>query len=241
MGRTPVYKLVAQPPPNITQRLLQLSADLKMTALQKRFTEALAADPNANKTDAYIAVSGEENRLTAGYRGGRLFRNKKVQRYYREIMDAGTAQAERARIRIMTAWEIRSRLSEIARADIRDFVRITPTGAFEFDLQAAFAAGKGHLIKELTHDAETGAPKIKLHDTMDALKTLAKIEGLMQDAAPTPPPAVQHRTLVLNILSQPDARRLMDDLGQRVIAAELAAPPGDDTTADGNIDPNDPD
>jgi len=218
-----VRKLAAQPPPNITQRLLQLAIDLKLTPIQKRFTEALAADSNASKTEAWIAATGETSRAVASTKGGAAFRKKKVQRYYREIMDAGhVALGERARFRIMTAWEIRGRLSEIARADYKDFVTITPTGAFEFDLQACIAAGKSWLIKELSHDAETGAPKVKLHDAADALKTLAKIEGLMLEAAPPATPAVMHRTLVLNILSQPEARQLMDTLGQRVIAAELA-------------------
>jgi hypothetical protein len=228
VGRQPAYKLAAQPPPNITQRLQQLAIDLKLTPLQKRFTEALAADSNANKTDAYIAATGETNRKAASERGAVMIRNKKVQRYYREIMDAGhVALGERSRYRIMTAWEMRGRLSEIARADYKDFVRVLPTGGFEFDLQACIAAGKSWLIKELSHDAETGAAKVKLHDSMEAIKTLAKIEGLMQEGAPPATPAVLHRTLVLNILSQPEARQLMDTLGQRVIAAELAAPSPD--------------
>lgn len=245
MGRVSAYKLANQPPPNITQRLLQLSIDLKLTPLQKRFAEALAADSNASKPDAYIACTGEESRSKASYKAMRLFNSKKVQRYYREIMDSGhVALAERSKYRIMTAWEIRGRLSEIARADYKDFVRVKPNGAFEFDLQACIASGKSWLIKELRHDAETGAPIVKLHDSAEALKTLAKIEGLMQEAAPPQTPAVLHRTLVLNILSQPESRELMDTLGQRVIAAELSAPapdvpPEEPADVDGAESPDD--
>lgn len=96
--------------------------------------------------------------------------------------------------------EVLERLSNQAAVDMADFVRLTPTG-FEVDLASAIENGKGPLIKELYHDAETGAPRIKLHDAQAALNTLAKIHGLFSDAPPAAPPAQVNVALVLAQLS----------------------------------------
>lgn len=220
MPRRTVNDVIASYQPiRITDRLAQLAIDLHLNSRQKRFAEALAADPNADQAEAYMIVTGEKDRAKASGRAAALMRSRKVKLYYREILESGTPSADRAHMRIMKAWEIRARLSEIARADYKDFVQLTPGGGFQFDLEGCIATGKSFLIKEVSHDPETGAPRVRLHDAMEALKVLAKIEGLMHDPTPPPTAAVQHRTLILNLLSQPDARRLMDDLGQRVLAA----------------------
>jgi len=66
---------------------------------------------------------------------------------------------------------------------------------FAIDLPKAKALGKGHLVRELAHDAETGAPKIKLggdrvailQAAVRALDLLARCKGLYRDAPPLPP------------------------------------------------------
>jgi hypothetical protein len=62
------------------------------------------------------------------------------------------------------------------------------------DLEKAKRKGLGRLVKEIAHDAETGAPKLKLQDnvairelTRRALKDLAEIRGLTRDQPPPPP------------------------------------------------------
>jgi len=66
---------------------------------------------------------------------------------------------------------------------------------FAIDLPKAKALGRGHLVRELAHDAETGAPKIKLggdrvailQASVRALDLLARCKGLYRDAPPPPP------------------------------------------------------
>jgi len=67
------------------------------------------------------------------------------------------------------------------------------------DLEKALKLGKTHLIKELTHDAGTGAPKIRLQDNLavwelsrKALSDLATIYGMRKGTPPPPaePPKV---------------------------------------------------
>ena len=56
-------------------------------------------------------------------------------------------------------------------------------------------AGLGRWVRELAHDAESGAPRLKFHDdrmaiyelSRKALETLAKIRGLFRETPPPPP------------------------------------------------------
>lgn len=82
-----------------------------------------------------------------------------------------------------SAAKVVDRLGQQSEADIADFIDIIDesTGAFQFNVAKAVAAGKSHLIKKLKHDPETGAPIIDLHDSQAALKELARIHGLAKD------------------------------------------------------------
>lgn len=72
---------------------------------------------------------------------------------------------------------------------------VTAPPGFAIDLPKAKALGKGKFIKEVAHDAETGAPKIKLGgDRVEilrvgvrALEVIARCKGMMRDAPPPPP------------------------------------------------------
>jgi len=140
----------------------------------------------------------------------RLLRSAKV----KQVIQGHVQKAERA----MGASEAIDRLSDIARlpdtelADMADFItlirpeeaakRRDPARAagcgFYIDLAKALKRGKTHLIRELAHDAETGAPKIKLQDNLavwelsrKALSDLATIYGLKKGSRPPEPPKVE--------------------------------------------------
>jgi phage terminase small subunit len=80
---------------------------------------------------------------------------------------------------------------------------------FYIDLEKAKAAGLGRFIREVSHDAETGAPRLKLQDNLvvlrlakDALAELATIRGLKRDKVP-PPPAPPNVTVNHFLMSMP--------------------------------------
>jgi hypothetical protein len=65
---------------------------------------------------------------------------------------------------------------------------------FAIDLPKAQRLGKGIWVRELSHDAETGAPKLKLEanlaviaESRKALDLLARCKGMYRDAPPPPP------------------------------------------------------
>jgi phage terminase small subunit len=81
----------------------------------------------------------------------------------------------------MPVDEVLARLSEIATADIFDFLDVDPTtGDATFDARKAKKSGKSHLIKKFKKFGP-GQYEIELHDPHDALKDLAKIHGLYQN------------------------------------------------------------
>lgn len=83
------------------------------------------------------------------------------------------------------------------RGEAADHVSAPPPGqipGFTIDLPKAQRLGKGIWVRELSHDAETGAPKLKLEGTLaiiaesrKALEVIARCKGMMRDA-PAPPP-----------------------------------------------------
>ena len=90
----------------------------------------------------------------------------------------------------MSAEEVLSRLAQIGRADIAEFMDIFGTG-YNLDLMKAKEAGLTHLIKkvkqktttfiakkESDEDREVTELELELHDAKDALKTLAQYHGL---------------------------------------------------------------
>lgn len=98
--------------------------------------------------------------------------------------------------------ELIERTSEVARADVADFVTVDESGGFRFDLTKA--VGKTHLIKTLRHDAESGAPIIELYPADAARSQLGKWLG-----AEKAPPAVQVNVGIdLTLLSLAELREL---------------------------------
>lgn len=76
----------------------------------------------------------------------------------------------------MPAAEVLARLSEIASADIYDFITVDRKGGWKVDLRKARKAEKTGLIKKIK-DTEHGT-EIELHSPLEALKELARVHGL---------------------------------------------------------------
>jgi len=74
--------------------------------------------------------------------------------------------AKRLQERVMSANEVLSRLSEMARVDMADF--LGEDGAIDW----AKVKAKGYLVKKVMHTSK--GPVIELHDAKDALKWVGK-------------------------------------------------------------------
>lgn len=83
----------------------------------------------------------------------------------------------------MEADEVLSRLADMARGSIEDFVSFAygPYPVFTLDLDKARRRNKLHLIKKLKYDKD-GNPEIELHDAQSALAHLGKYLGLFKDS-----------------------------------------------------------
>lgn len=154
---------------------------------------------------AWIA-SGGNGRVAAheaGYRGSdkalyvtasRLLKTPEV----RAIVDARVQRAEQQITDGgMSELEAIERLTAIARGSLEPFIRLVEGGGFELDVAQGLKVGMGPLLTELAHDAETGAPKIRLHDPLKAIHLLARLKGWMRDdSRPEPRPGLT----VVNVL-----------------------------------------
>lgn len=143
--------------------------------------------------------------------------------------------------RRMGADEVIERLSDMARASVTDFITLlnpedektlkdadvgegqAPAkrrildDRFYVDIPRAIREGKGHLVREIGYDRNTGLPEVKLHDAKGALDSLARIYGIDRSAQ-RDNDHTQVRVLVLQMLtSDPQARRMVDDLAKRAL------------------------
>lgn len=125
---------------------------------------------------------------------------------------------------------------EDAKAKVREqkFNEHAPPPGFAIDLPKAQRLGLGKMVKEIGHDAETGAPKIKLGGdrvallqiSLKALDSLAKIHRLYLDEPPPPPkPDLAAREIMR--LMPLEALRAWDD----AVAAARAKARAIETTA----------
>ena len=109
--------------------------------------------------------------------------------------------------RHMTADEALSRLAEIARGDMQDFLSVED-GHPVFDYEKAKKRGALHLIKEIdlerNEDPETGEitteAKVKLYDKQKALTSILDVLGAGDDEADDDP-TVQLNQQINNYLS----------------------------------------
>lgn len=90
----------------------------------------------------------------------------------------------RLKERQLSADEVLARLSDMARADMRDFVKPIEVGndrvVVMVDLGKALAEGKSHLIKKVKYNAQGGL-EIELHDSQAALEKLGRHHKLFTD------------------------------------------------------------
>lgn len=114
----------------------------------------------------YMGGGRDHGREYAERRGRQLANRPHVQDVVRQrIRDEG-----------MNADETLARLSDMGRASVAIF--LDEDG--RLDLTTNRARQHMHLIKSIKHDS-IGQPVIELHDSKDALKTIAKINGMIHD------------------------------------------------------------
>ena len=149
-------------------------ADKKLTNKQRVFVEEYLRDFNATQA----AIRAGYSKRTAYSIGQRLLKNVEVNGAIQQRVDE----------KVMKTDEILSRLSDMARADMGDFVQIDGS-FFNLDLGKANEAGLTHLIKKVKdrvimtsnkdgEETETHYLEIELHDSQSALVHLGKINNL---------------------------------------------------------------
>ena len=143
---------------------------------QMRFVDYYVTTMNQTQAYELAGYTGEEHTLAIG--ASRLMRNAKVTREINKRLQNFT----------MTSNEILVRLTDIARADIGDSVNDNG----DIDIKQLKRAGKSHLIKKVKkrtyttmdqdgNDKVVSEVEVELHDSLDALKVLAKFHGLVME------------------------------------------------------------
>jgi phage terminase small subunit len=152
----------------------------RLSVKHRRFIDELFLC-NLNATEAYMNVYAPKSRDTARVNASRLLTNANI-----------SAEIERRLAELkMSADEIILRYSQIARADIGDFMDIT-TVAAQVDLHKAKEARKTGLIKKVkqrttitTHkdgsESEDHWIELELHDPLRALEQLGRHLKLFTD------------------------------------------------------------
>jgi hypothetical protein len=101
---------------------------------------------------------------------------------------------------------------------------------FYVDLEKSKLKGLGRFVKEISHDTETGAPKLKLQDNVAvrelarrALKDLAEIRGLTRDQ-PLPPPRPNLTLLAILPMLSSDTLAAIRAAWQQAVAQQAQLP-----------------
>lgn len=104
-----------------------------------------------------------------------------------------------------------------------------PPPGFAIDLPKGQRLGKGIWVRELSHDAETGAPKLKLEATLaiisearKALEVIARCKGMMRDT-PLPPPKPDLTTAAALELMPIEVKRAWHAAYKKAIESARAA------------------
>lgn len=147
---------------------------------QRLFVCYYLGECNGNATDAARRVGYAEPHS----QGPRLLENVGV----RAAIDAALLGPA------MAAEEVLARLSEIAAADMGDFVTISKAGKPTINLTRAKAAGKLHLVKALK-PTKFGLSLV-LHDALAALEKLGRHHGLFEDRPAPPDPDARPRLVI---------------------------------------------
>ena len=136
---------------------------------------------NMNGTRAYKAVYGVEDDDVAGASAARLLGKARI------VEEIGKRITEKA----MSADEVLTRLADMARGDLGDFMDIESM-SFDISLQKAKELGLTHLIKKVKQrtvttvdrqgeETETNVQEIELYSSIEALQLLGKYHSLFID------------------------------------------------------------
>lgn len=125
-----------------------------------------------NGTDAYMATYPKASYNTARANAAALLANTNIQEEIKRRFDE----------RKMGPEEVVAELSDIARSDMSDFIKIKEgVKGFYLDLEGASKKGLLKLIKKIKYNAK-GQPEIELHDKLAALQTVGKANGALSSA-----------------------------------------------------------
>ena len=146
----------------------------KLRAKQKMFADEWLTGANTGKR-----FNGRAAYEFAGYvipesnnsgNASKLLRHPNVRAYIQERLDAHT----------MDATEVLLRFTEIARSEMGDIVKCDPrTGALRVDNEAVIE--NSQFIKSFSFDSN-GNPKIEFHDSVAALRDLARVHSMFHDS-----------------------------------------------------------
>jgi hypothetical protein len=145
---------------------------MDLTVKELKFIEAYIE--TGNRTEAVIR---------AGYKAGNRQRASEIG--YQLLQKTPVLEAVRIRLTeaVMSPEEVKSRLSDIARGSIEDFVNFQDGLRLPIlDLRKARDNGKLHLIKKLKYTKD-GAIEFELYPADAAQRDMGKIHGIFKDTA----------------------------------------------------------
>lgn len=156
----------------------------KLKPKQKAFVEAYFNN-QMNATEAYLVLFPKVSRLTAGVNGHKLLK----------IASISAEVERRLSEQVMSANEVLKRLSDMAKANLLPFIRITDEGFTYFDFSHPDAKNYFHLIKKIKtkrtrriegkgEEAEVWEDEwveVELHDAQSALEKIGKHHHLFRD------------------------------------------------------------
>jgi hypothetical protein len=168
-----------------------VASRLRLTPLQRRFAEALAADPERNQTRAARAAGASKD---AAVRGSKLVRLGKVREYLQTLSaDAARTESRRTADAVVSAREVLEALSAHARADFADFLRIEPGprcshcgrggDRVELDVAQGIRRGKGQLVSRYVSRGKGRGGSLTLVSSLRALTLLGRFYGLENGGA----------------------------------------------------------
>jgi phage terminase small subunit len=138
-----------------------------------------------NGTEAYLVLFPRVSRDTAAVNGSKMLRIASIQ-----------AEIERRLSeQVMSANEVLKRLSDMAKANLLPFIRITDEGFTYFDFSHPDAKNYFHLIKKIktkrtrrieghgenSEEWEDEWVEVELHDAQSALEKVGKYHHLFKD------------------------------------------------------------
>jgi len=160
------------------------STPKKLTHKQKAFVEAYFSN-QMNATEAYLLMHPGVTREVAATLGWRMLRKVEI------LAEIDRRLSEQ----VMSANEVLKRLSDMGKANLLPFIRITSEGFTYFDFSHPDAKNYFHLIKKIKtkrtrrlegkgENAEVWEDEwveVELHDAQSALEKIGKYHHLFKD------------------------------------------------------------